>query len=451
MNKRIVFLFYHGLGHIIAFSKVARILEAAGYEVYFAGAGFFQKYISIQGSKFYLLKTYPFGLGLETWINTIEKRKYVYFRSLRDRVTDRVYKDREVELYWMLEELKPSMVLVDALLATDFIIMYDQLKKRNIALAMLNTMLPFRLVARRPPLNSDLFPTNEPTMRKAIRKMKWEQLKKTWKKKLYYFGFDDRYLIRRRLIKNNIPRQYISNASDLSNFSVDHVKEIILAPREFDFPDFIPRHDQVYAGFMTDAVRSDDTDANYKTIFTDIFSHRASKNLKLVYCAFGTIKPKKKNIISSFLKKLIPIAINENHILIISLKSKPEDVSDLPTASNVHIFNTVPQLEVLKHADLFITHGGLNSIKEAVYAEVPMLIYPIHPEYDPKGNAARIVYHGLGLRGNAAVEPAEEIEQKIKELLLNPRYKRNIKELKQKDALYTGDRFLEIINSIQPL
>ena len=50
-------------------------------------------------------------------------------------------------------------------------------------------------------------------------------------------------------------------------------------------------------------------------------------------------------------------------------------------SDNVHIFTFVRQLQVLKHADVFITHGGLNSIREAVHTEVPMLLFPVHPEY----------------------------------------------------------------------
>lgn len=36
----------------------------------------------------------------------------------------------------------------------------------------------------------------------------------------------------------------------------------------------------------------------------------------------------------------------------------------------------MPQLEVLKITDLFICHGGLNSVSEALYFGVPMLSIP---------------------------------------------------------------------------
>jgi len=36
----------------------------------------------------------------------------------------------------------------------------------------------------------------------------------------------------------------------------------------------------------------------------------------------------------------------------------------------------VPQLEILKHSGLFITHGGLNSVREGIYYETPLLVFP---------------------------------------------------------------------------
>jgi len=450
MKKRIVFLFYHGLGHIIAFSKVARILEENNYEVYFAGSGFFKNYISSHDLKFYLLKSYPFGSGLETWITTTERPKHIYLRSLRDRITDRLYKDREVELYWMLEDLRPNIVFIDTLQATDFIIMHAHLKKRGIGVAMLNSMLPSQILPDRPPLNSDLFPEDKTAIKKAVRKIIWSQRKKKWTKKLLYFGFDDHFLIRRRVKKNQIPVQYVSPTPSLLNFTVNSIKELVLAPREFEFPDLVPHANQVYAGFMTETFRKGETVTDYETAAPNIFRLKKENNLKLIYCSFGTIEPKQKNIIASFLRKLIPVAIAENYILVISLKSKLGDLPLLTDSANIHVFNSVHQLEVLNHADLFITHGGLNSIKEAVYAEVPMLLYPIHPEYDPKGNAARISFHGLGLRGYAVTETEEGIKVKIKDVLSNPNFKRSVKALKQKDMLYTAEGLVEIIKSIQP-
>lgn len=449
MKPRVVLLFYHGLGHINALSKAAKILESNNYEVYFAGSGFFRDYILLQGFRFYLLRSYPFGLGLEEWINTVSNRKYSYFSALRDRMTDRVFKEREVELYWMLEEVKPDTILIDTLQATDFIVLYSQVRNRNIKVATINTMLPTQVPRGHPPLNSDVIPTDAGSVSKAVRRMRWDQLKKRWKGKLMRLGFDDRFIIRRRLNKNGMPSHYISSSQDLLNFTPAHVDEFILAPGEFDFQSFKQKPNQVYVGFMTDKNRIEIADTRYEEAAADILAIKNDKRLKLIYCSFGTIPSKQRNVTASLMNKLFSIAVEEHFIIIIARKSEEEILTNIP--DHVYIFNSVPQLEVLKHADLFITHGGLNSIKEAIYAEIPMLVYPVHSEYDPKGNAARILHHGLGLRGNAASESVDDIRRKIKELLSNPSFKKNLRQLKYDDSLYTAEKFVDRIKGIDPL
>ena len=451
MKQRVIFLFYHGLGHIIAFSKIARILENINYEVYFAGVGFFHQYITSQGFKSYPLSTSPFGLGLERWTSTIEKRKYIYWSALRDRINDRMYHDRDVELFWMLEELNPDIVLIDALQATDFIVLHRHLKNRNTKVAIIQTTLPMHLAPGLPPLNSDVSPDDHHAVKNARRSLRLRQLKKKLFSKLIHWGFDDGFLIKRRLKKNAVPRQYILDAPSLVNFSVRNIPEFIISPREFNYLTAAAAPTQHYIGFMTNEIRNEQLENGYEKTAPAIFQLKEDKNLKLIYCSFGTIEPKKKEIFFSLLKKIAQAVIDENYILIISLKANREDIGKIPTSDRIFVYNFVPQIAVLKKADLFITHGGLNSIKEAVHAEVPMLLYPVHPEYDPNGNTARIVYHGLGLSGKAPSETTENVKRKMKELLVNSAYKKKVQELKQIDLTYTPENFLKLFAAVQHL
>jgi hypothetical protein len=384
-------------------------------------------------------------MGFETWARTIEKEKFPRLSALRDRATDRLNNEREVDLYWMLEELHPSFVFIDSRQTTDFIVLYRHLRDRKIKVAILHAMLPATTGLSRPPLNSDVFPDDQYALTKAIHKVKWHQRITMWKKKLMHCGFDDGYLIKRRLKKNQIPEHYISHDFSLLKFPVRNLDEFVIAPREFDFPNSASEPRQHFIGFMTNEMYPAENE--YTNARRTILRLRKNENFKIIFCSFGTITPNDSGVIFSFIKKLIQVSARNNYILVVTAKGVPPDIA----SDRVYIFDFVPQLQVLEDADVFITHGGLNSIREAVHTEVPMLLYPIHPEYDPIGNAARIAYHRLGLRGNAVDDTENEIDEKIKELLSNPLYKRNIRNLKKQDAMYTPANFLTKLNAINAL
>lgn len=74
-------------------------------------------------------------------------------------------------------------------------------------------------------------------------------------------------------------------------------------------------------------------------------------------------------------------------------QTDPEAVGPLP--ANVLVRSFVPQPAVLARAALFVTHGGMNSVNEAMYAGVPMLVVP--QGADQPMVARRVVQLGAGL------------------------------------------------------
>ncbi len=71
---------------------------------------------------------------------------------------------------------------------------------------------------------------------------------------------------------------------------------------------------------------------------------------------------------------------------------RPESLGPVPPAMMVR--RRVPQLEVLSRASLFITHGGMNSVNEALFYGVPMLVVPVGN--DQPTVARRVEELGLG-------------------------------------------------------
>ena len=70
----------------------------------------------------------------------------------------------------------------------------------------------------------------------------------------------------------------------------------------------------------------------------------------------------------------------------------PSELGDLP--ANFDVRRHVPQLEVLAHADAFLTHAGMNSTMEALHSSVPMVAIPQMNEQ--RANALRVEELGLG-------------------------------------------------------
>ena len=80
-------------------------------------------------------------------------------------------------------------------------------------------------------------------------------------------------------------------------------------------------------------------------------------------------------------------------VLSVGAKTDMSTIGQVP--DNFFVSPYLPQLEVLQHADAFVTHGGMNSTMEAVYYGVPMVVVPQQPEQAM--TAYRVAELGLGV------------------------------------------------------
>lgn len=90
-----------------------------------------------------------------------------------------------------------------------------------------------------------------------------------------------------------------------------------------------------------------------------------------------------------------------------------------PAPHNFQVHAHVPQLEALERARAFCTHGGMNSMQEALYYEVPVLVVP--QMFEQAMTARRVVQLGLGValeREHVTVETLRDALLKLEEDLL---------------------------------
>ncbi|HTF21246.1 MAG TPA: glycosyltransferase [Chryseolinea sp.] len=444
MPKRVVFLCYHGIGHINPCFPLARILEQQGHAVTIATVAHFNGYVTRAGFTHYALKSVPFGLGFESWVNTERNARFLYWANLRDRYHDQLYREREDDLMLLLNDVKPDVILMDATQATDFIVLYPIMKQRGISHAMFHAMFPTHVLPGRPPANSLVVPGNPNQERAALAKMQRRLNRSDLKQRLLYFGMSDRYLINRRLHQNHVPLRFQLTIPSLFDFQVDHVPAFILAPRKFDYPDFDAPTNHHYIGFIAyDFPIS--KEARWSQAKTAIRDRRAAGS-RLVYCSFGTIGTRDEKRIDAFLIRLADAITEAGNLLVISMAKERMAPVGLER-DNVWVFPTVPQTEVLRCSDVFVTHGGLSSIKEAIDAAVPMLMVPVHHQFDPPGNAARVQFHGMGLLGDIH-DHTDQLKGQLEALLNNSKFRSNIEMIRETNKHNPQQRFLELFDSL---
>jgi MGT family glycosyltransferase len=98
-----------------------------------------------------------------------------------------------------------------------------------------------------------------------------------------------------------------------------------------------------------------------------------------------------------------------------------------PIPANFIVRPHVPQLEILKRADVFVTHGGMNSVHEGLYYGVPLVLVP--HQMEQLFNARVVESHGAGvLLGNVS---ADTLRQRVHEVLQNPAYRAHAREIEE--------------------
>lgn len=96
--------------------------------------------------------------------------------------------------------------------------------------------------------------------------------------------------------------------------------------------------------------------------------------------------------------------------------------------ANFRVEARVAQLAVLQNADVFITHCGMNSVSEAIYYEVPMILFPQQSEQNAVAQRAQEL--GAGLRPASASPGA--IKAAVAEILGNrARYQAGLRGLSE--------------------
>jgi zeaxanthin glucosyltransferase len=129
-------------------------------------------------------------------------------------------------------------------------------------------------------------------------------------------------------------------------------------------------------------------------------------------------------------------------ILSIGSNIQTDDIGPIPAGAIV--VSMAPQIELLKRAELCITHAGINTTLESLALGVPMVAIPVG--FDQPGIAARIVYHGVGESVPVASMNKEDLSGAIQEVLGNPSYSDTARRFQRTIAQTHGlDRAADVL------
>ncbi|BCM70265.1 hypothetical protein EASAB2608_05599 [Streptomyces sp. EAS-AB2608] len=112
------------------------------------------------------------------------------------------------------------------------------------------------------------------------------------------------------------------------------------------------------------------------------------------------------------------------------------DLGDVPADVEVH--NWVPQLAILRQADLFVTHAGAGGSQEGLATATPMIAVP--QAVDQFGNADMLQALGVARHLPAEEAGAERLREAALALVDDPEVARRLKEVQAEMAREGGTR-----------
>lgn len=144
---------------------------------------------------------------------------------------------------------------------------------------------------------------------------------------------------------------------------------------------------------------------------------------KCLYISMGTIN----NDCAAFYRSCMEAFTDLRVIL--SVGDKVDIASLGPAPDNFIIRNYVPQIEVLKHVDACICHGGLNSVSEALYHGVPVISIP--QTNDQPIVTKRLVETGAGIGLKMEAVTPDVLCGAVERLLSNEGYRTASQRVRQ--------------------
>nr|BFF38242.1 hypothetical protein BACY1_00470 [Tenacibaculum mesophilum] len=216
------------------------------------------------------------------------------------------------------------------------------------------------------------------------------------------------------------------------------VPTIYCCPEEFDLPKRKRKEDIIYAGSSILINRKEESSFDWN----EIPSHKEN-----IYVTLGSMPEYVSNPLrANFYKSIFYAAkeLKDTHNFIVQIKEE-NDIKEFEKPENVFTYSWVSHMDIFRKTSLVICHAGLGTLREAIYHNNPVIVFPILG--DQPGNGARILYHNLGKKGNLRNIEGVKMLHLINEILKDRKIKSAVQEFskifKKKKDLQLDIKFFE--------
>jgi MGT family glycosyltransferase len=169
---------------------------------------------------------------------------------------------------------------------------------------------------------------------------------------------------------------------------------------------------------------------------------RIDRSRPLVYASMGTLQ---NRVLRTF-RMIAEACVGLDLQLVISLGGgqNPALLADLP--GDPIVVGYAPQLDLIRHSALTISHGGLNTALESLACGAPMVVLPV--TYDQPGVGARVEYAGVGRSIPIARLTLKRLRVAVRTVLDDPAYRMRAGQLRSSIEAADGlNRAADLIES----
>ena len=383
------------LGHVVPTFQIAKALRAAGHRVVYVGLEDHRAIVEGEGFAYVAIARGTLGLGALA-------RGRARARDRRSRAIVRA-----IEAEWR-SIIAPALLFGDedatlAAIGADVALLDRDWEEMVLAFVALGVRIVQHTVT--------LYGTFAPRLRDRLADLEVPPLSATTppgsrlRTLLAWARHDARELVALGLREAIVARLHgartprlLARRRDLrATLARAAVPTLVLCPEELDFPRRAGPAGVEYCGPCIDETRREPAQG------VAIDPDRA-----LVYASVGT-QGHRFGAGNAFVRATIAAARDRAWQLVFAVGDSIELATLGPLPPNVVLVRHAPQLAILARAAAAIVHGGLGTIKECIWFEVPMLVVP--GDHDQPGNAARVAYHGLGIAGIGDGRMAAQIDE----------------------------------------